>query len=69
MIQKGKEREKEEVSGKREEWEKREKEEERGRRGRKEKKENKFKKGNTVYRSCIALFIERGCLSKTEIDE
>ncbi len=22
-----------------------------------------------VYRSCIALFIERGCLSKTEIDE
>ncbi len=22
-----------------------------------------------VYRSCIALFIERGCLSKTEINE
>ncbi len=27
-----------------------------------------YKKYLLLYRSCIALFIERGCLSKTEID-
>ncbi len=27
-----------------------------------------FYKHDSMYRSCIALFIERGCLSRTEID-